>query len=68
MKAVKDAKQEVLTRLLEVARYIRKRGVAEQAAAVLPYEQQLERDLATREQELAAVSHVEQSQPEAKAA
>lgn len=50
---MKDAKLEVITRLLEVARVIRKRSSADQAAAVLPYEQQLESDRVAREQELA---------------
>jgi hypothetical protein len=49
---VKDAKTEIITRLLEVARLIRRRGRPEEAEAVLPYERQLEADLKTREAEL----------------
>lgn len=44
---MQDAKVEVLSRLLELARLIRKRGTPDQAEAVLPYERQLSEDLET---------------------
>lgn len=47
-----DSKIEVLTRLLEVARLIRRRGPADQAEAVLPYERLLEADLKARQAEV----------------
>lgn len=52
MKA-KDSKSEVLTRLLEVARLIRRRGTPSEAEAVIPFERQFEHDLAERQKELA---------------
>jgi hypothetical protein len=62
---MKDAKQEVITRLLEMARVIRKRQSPEHAAAVLPYEQQLERDLAARTAELDKATQPTQPMQEA---
>lgn len=59
MKVVMDAKTEVLTRLLEVARLIRRRGKPEEAEAVLPYERLLERDLDARKAELAQLPGIE---------
>lgn len=50
---MKDSKIEVITRMLDLARVIRRRGTPEQAQVVLLYEQQFERDLAERERELA---------------
>lgn len=57
---MKDAKVEVLTRLVELARLIRRRGTPAEAAAVLPYEQQLEHDLQARQGELAQLPGLEQ--------
>lgn len=54
-----DAKIEVLTRLLEAARVMRRRGAPDQAEAVLPYERLLERDLKAREAELAQLPGLE---------
>ena len=48
-----DPKVEVLTRLLALARLIRRKGSPAEATAVLPYEEQLEHDLAERKGELA---------------
>ena len=48
----KDTKLEVISRLLEVARMIRRRGTPQEAEAVLPYERQLGADLKAREAEL----------------
>lgn len=43
---MKDAKTDVLKQLLALARLIRRKGTPDEAAAVLPYERQLESDLA----------------------
>jgi hypothetical protein len=53
-----DAKKEVLTRLLELARIIRRRATPDEAEAVLPYERLLQRDLQQRETELAEIPGV----------
>jgi hypothetical protein len=59
MNHAKDAKQEVLTRLLEVARLIRRRGAPDEAEAVLPYERQFEADLKAHEAETAMLPGLE---------
>jgi hypothetical protein len=51
---MKDAKLEVLERLHGLAQMIRRRGTPEQAAEVLPYEQQFDRDMKARNAELNA--------------
>jgi hypothetical protein len=50
---MKDAKVEILERLLNLAQLIRRKGTPEQAEAVLPYERQLQHDLQVRQDELA---------------
>ena len=50
---MKDAKVTVLTRMVELARVIRRRGTPEEAAVILPYEQLLAHDLEIRQAELA---------------
>jgi hypothetical protein len=47
-----DPQSEVIKRLLEMSRIIRRRGTPDEAEAVLPYERQLEADLKARELEL----------------
>lgn len=59
MKDRRDEKIEVVTRLLEVARLMRRRGTPELAAVVLPYETMLEHDLREREAELAQLPGME---------
>lgn len=49
---MKDAKLEVLERLYGLAQIIRRRGTPEQALAVVPYEQQFNRDLAEHKRQL----------------
>lgn len=56
-----DPKVEVLTRLLTLAQLIRRRGTPAQATEVLPYEQQLERDLEQRKAELAELPGLEKA-------
>lgn len=48
----KDAKLQVLERLVEFSSLIRRKGSPDEAAAVLPYEQQLQQDLQKRKAEL----------------
>jgi len=47
-----DPQSEVIKRLLEMSRIIRRRGTPDEAAAVLPYERQLQHDLEERTVEL----------------
>lgn len=52
---MKDAKKQVTTRLLELARFIRRKGSPDEAAAAIEYERQFETELAqlNRQPELA---------------
>jgi len=53
-KLAPDAQTEVIKRLLEMTRIIRRRGTSDEAQAAIPYERQLEHDLDERTKELIA--------------
>jgi hypothetical protein len=65
---VNDAKRKVLNQLLELARFIRRRGEPDEAEAVLPYERLLEKDLRGYEAAHAELPGLEQVKKERVAA
>jgi hypothetical protein len=65
---MKDTKLDVLEQLLTKARFIRRRGTPEEAAAVVPYEQQFAKEVEERRRELEKQPELLRPQPEEQAA
>ena len=65
---MKDAKAEVIERLLALSRLIRRKGTPDEAEAAVVYERQLEHDLEVRKTELTAQKDLPLHEPQEVAA